>query len=231
MMNTKLLRKYPALLLYLVSSVLAIIGVVEHNESLLLLAKPIIVPAVFYYYLQRIKFSIDWLFFVAIVSSFASDMLVLFKYEDEHIPIALLNMFVYLIFIYFICKDIRFSAEYLKRIAYFVTIISVFLGIVYIMIDLIKGVDSFSINLYVIYGVVLSVLATLSVYNYIFDQNNRSFYALLMCICYVTTDIFYTIYNFYLPMEVFIIVNLIAQFISYYYMVHYITAKKSRRLR
>lgn len=228
-LNKNLFQKYPALFVYFVSSILAIIGFVSRNESLLLIAKPIIVPAIFYYYLQRTRFKLDWLFTIAILSSFISDMFVLFKYEDEHIPIAFLNMFVYLIFLYFLLKDVVFNQEYLKRSLYFVAITAGFLIILYIMLDLIKDVDTFSSHLYVVYGLVLTVLATLSVYTYIFDQNIRSFYALLMCICFITTDIFYTIFNFYLQMQVFIVVNLIAQFVSYYYMVRYITAKKIKK--
>ena len=213
----------PSLFLYLFASIFAIIGVVIGNELITLLMKPMIVPAVFYYYLQVKEGKINWLFLVILLSSFTSDMLVLFELPDGNIPIALLNMFCYLIFIYFVIKDVSLKKLSNIKFFYFALIVIGCFIILYVVLGLMSGLDNFSNNLYIIYGIVLCVLASIIGFNHLNQESDKTFYALIMCICFITTDVFYAVYNFYFNLEIFIVLNITVQFASYYYMVRYIT--------
>jgi hypothetical protein len=213
----------PSLFLYLFASIFAVIGIVIENDLITLLMKPMIVPAILYYYIQVKKGKINWLFLIILVSSFTSDMLVLFDLPNGNIPIALLNMFCYLIFINFAIKDI--SLKYVSNIKFFyfaLIVIGCFI-ILYDILGLMSGLDDFSNNLYIIYGIVLCVLASIIGFNHLNQESNKTFYALIMCICFITTDVFYAVYNFFINLEVFLILNVTVQFASYYYMVKYIT--------
>lgn len=216
-------KNSPSLFLYLFASVFAIIGVVIGNEFITLLMKPMIVPAVFYYYLQVKEGKINWLFLLILLSSFTSDMLVLFELPDGNIPIALLNMFCYLIFIYFVIKDVSLKNLSNIKFFYFALIVLGYFIILYVVLGLMSGLDNFSNNLYIIYGIVLCVLASIIGFNHLNQESDKTFYALIMCICFITTDVFYAIYNFYFNLEIFIVLNITVQFASYYYMVRYIT--------
>ena len=160
-------------------------------------------------------------------SVFASDMLVLFNFPDGHIPIALLNMFCYLLFICFVIKDISQKNMSSIRYLYFALIVIGCVTILYVVLGLMSGLDNFSNNLYVIYGIVLCILSSIIGYNHLNQQSEKTFYALIMGICFITSDVFYAVYNFYLNLEIFMVLNVTVQFISYYYMVIYITSNSN----
>lgn len=183
-------------------------------------------PAIFYYYLQKENFKVNWLFCAAIWSSFISDMIVLLKYPDGDLSIAIFNIILYLLIIVFLLKDLAPNMINFKLISYFFFIIVSFFAITYIVLGLMSGLDHFMLTVYMIYGVILSILSSIAVFNHFFIQSERTFYGLIMSFCFIISDVFFAIYNFYLKMEIFIILNLAAQFISYYYMIEYITSTK-----
>ncbi|WP_300569224.1 lysoplasmalogenase family protein [Flavobacterium sp.] len=215
----------PAFIMYLIASFFAVMGIAMKNDLLVLLMKPIIVPSVFFYYMQVKESKINWLFSIALLLSFAADMIILFDLEDGDIPVALLNIGMYLIFIYFSIKDMPNKNLSVFNFSTFLLIVIAFLIVSYIVLDMMTGLDNFMHNLFLIYGIVLSVLASVIVFNHMKFLNIKTFYAVIMCICFVTSDIFFAIYNFYLKMEVFTIFNVTVQFASYYYMVKYFTSK------
>lgn len=210
--------------LYLFASIFAVIGIIVGNELITLLTKPMIVPAIIYYYIQVKVCKINWLFLIILVSSFASDMLVLLNLPDGNIPIALLNMFCYMMFLYFVIKDISLKNMSNIKFFYFALMVIGCLIILCVVLGLMSGLDDFSNKLYIIYGIVLCTLSSIIGFNHLNQQNERTFYALIMAICFITTDVFYAVYNFYLNLEIFIVLNVIAQFVSYYYMVKYINS-------
>ncbi len=216
----------PALVLFFIASCLSIVGVFFKIDSLVLVMKPVIVPSICYYYLQKEEFKVNWLFFLAIFCSFISDMIVLFKLPEGDFSIAIFNILLYLIWIYFLLKDMGVKMVNPKFIFYFVFIVLSFFSITYTVLGLMSSLDDFMINVYMVYGCVLSVLSSIAVFNHFLKLTEKTFYGLIMCFCFIISDVFFAIYNFYLKMEVFVIFNLAAQFISYYYMVKYITFNK-----
>lgn len=220
----------PALIVYLISSFLAVIGIVMKNDILALLMKPVIVPSMFFYYLQTRKTKVNWLFLAAMLSGFIGDMIILFHLENGDIPVVLLNLFMYLIFFYFAIKDLPYKGLTVFNFVYFTLIITCFLAVLYFVLDLMTGLDSFMHYLLVVYGILLSLLASVIVFNHIKLLRLRTFYAVIMCICFVTSDIFFAISNFYLQMDIFVVFNVTVQFASYYYMVKYITCDEIRKV-
>ena len=220
----------PALIAYLISSFLAVLGIVSDNDFLVLLMKPVIVPAIFFYYMQTRRTKVNWLFLIAMLSSFIADMIILFQLENGDIPIILLNLLMYLIFFYFAIKDMPYRNLTVFNFFYFILIVCCFLSILYFVLDLMTGLDSFLHYLLIVYGILLSLLSSVIVFNHIKLLYLKTFYAVIMCICFVTSDIFFAVYNFYLKMEVFTIFNLTVQFASYYYMVKYITCLEPNKV-
>lgn len=215
--------KNPSLVLYAMASVVTIITTVLECDWLTFFVKPIIVPAIFYYYLQRNKYKIQLLFFLAIISSYASDMIVLMTLENSQVMIVLLNMLTYVIMLYYVVHDISVKEMGLQKIIYFAGNLLSFLAIVYIMLTLISNMTTVSLAMNILYGLISSILASLAIINHVSTPNLKTFYSLIMCICFVTTDVFYIVYNFYMKMDVFLLLNLAAQFVSYFYMISYMT--------
>lgn len=207
--------------MYAFASILTIISTVLSCDSLTFFIKPIIVPAVFYYYMQKNDFRVNWLFFLGVASSYASDMIVLLEHRENQITITLLNLLTYIIMFYFVMHDFTPKKIGLKKTIYFIGNLVSFLGIVYIMLTLISELSAISLVLYIIYGFTISLLMSLAIINHVVSHNLKTFYGLLMCICFVTTDVFYVVYNFYVNMIVFLVLNLAVQFLSYFYMMRY----------
>jgi hypothetical protein len=221
--HTNMKSIYPSVLVYAFASILTIVSTVLKCDSLTFLIKPIIVPAIFYYYMQKNGFKISGLFFLGVSSSYASDMIVLLEHHDDQMVITLLNLFTYVVMLYYVVHDFAFKKMGIQKITYFVGNLISFLCIVYIMLTLISNMTITSLALYVVYGLIISILTSLAVINHLLNHNLKTFYGLLMCICFVTTDVFYVVYNFYMNMIVFLLLNLAAQFLSYFYMMKYMT--------
>ncbi|EMY3481849.1 hypothetical protein AAIP36_000049 [Flavobacterium psychrophilum] len=219
-----------SLFLYLFASIFASIGIFIGNELMILLMKPMIIPAILFYYIQIRTEKVNWLFLIILLSNFISDMLVLFELPEGNFPIALLNMFGYLMFIYLSVKDISLKNLSNLNFLYFALIVMGCVLILHVVLDLMPGIDSFTNNLYTIYGILLSILASIIGFNYLNQENEKTFYALLMGICFITSDVFFVIYNFYLNLVIFMFLNVTIQFISYYYMVKYITSNSKKEI-
>lgn len=214
----------PSLVLYFVATIFAIIGVTFNYETFELLAKPMIVPSIYFFYVQLCKGEINLLFTTAVFCSFAADMIVLINLPNGTLLIAFLNICMYLIFTYFILMDIGVKSFINKKIISLMGFSVFFLFVLTVILDLMKGMDRLEFNVFVFYGILLSILSALICYNHLYKSSLRSYYALLMCICFIVSDVFFAIYNFYLKIDIFVSLNVAGQFISYYYMVKYITS-------
>ena len=212
----------PSLFLYFVATILAIVAVAFDIETLELVAKPMIVPSIYFFYVNQAKGEINLLFSIAVFCSFAADMLVLIDFSSNTLLISLLNICMYSIFTYFIIEDVGLNNISDQKIISLIGLSVFFLFVLYIILDLMKGLDSLTFNVFVFYGILLSSLSALICYNHLNRPTLKSYYALLMCICFIISDVFFAIYNFYLKIEIFISLNVTGQFVSYYYMVRYI---------
>ncbi|MEO8235404.1 MAG: hypothetical protein ABI549_08325 [Flavobacterium sp.] len=214
----------PSLILYLIASFFAILALVINNDSLLLIMKPVIAPAIFYYYLQSRSGKINWIFLIILLFNFMSDMIVLFELSIGDITITLLNMISYLMLIYLVIKDFSVKNTSRRKFFYFLLMMVSCLSVLYVVISMMSNLDNLVLNLYIVYGIILCLLTSIVGLNYLNNPNGKTFYAIVMCICFIISDVFFAIYNFYLNLEIFIILNVIAQFASYYYMVKYVTS-------
>lgn len=214
-----------ALHLYLYASIITVIAVFFDWKWVEFVAKPIIIPSIFYYYTQVNKNKFSSMLVVLLVLNFASDMISVFDYENKEDIISALNLIANLILIYFFTSDFRILKNFNKRNLPQLSLSLIgFLIITYFFLTLIPGLNVLKLLYYLIYGIVLSVMATISIQNFITSNSMKSFYAMLVSIAFIFTDTFYVIYNFYLPMKIFLLFNLAIQFGSYFYLVKYFAA-------
>jgi len=211
-----------ALQLYLFSSILTVMAVFFDWKLVEFIVKPIIIPAIFYYYTQVNKNKFSVVLAILLVLNFASDMVAVFDYENKGEIVIALNLIANLILIYFFISDFfslkNFDKRNLPQLSIFLVS---FLIITYIFLTLISGLNIVKLFYYIVYGVVLSLMATVTIQNFITSNSLKSFYAMLVSIAFIFTDTFYVIYNFYLPMKIFLLFNLAIQFGSYFYLVKY----------
>lgn len=217
-----------SLVLFLIVSIITLIGIGFDNQNVVLISKPIIIPAIYCYYLQIKNEKINWRFTFAILCCFIADMLAVLVFETEHYYILFLNLISYLVFFYFALKDVVVTK--IKKVKIFYTIILLFSSflVLFYLVDLISEKKQSLEILFLIYGTTLAFLTSLIGFNFFTNNSLRNIFALLMCSCFLISDLFYAINNFYEKIAVFYIINLAIQFLSYFFMVKYITSSKSK---
>lgn len=216
----------PALILYIVAVIIALLGIVFDNENILLFSKPVIVPAIIFYYVQTTKIKINWFFIIGLLCNFFDDIISLLNFGNTIYFIITFNFINFLILLYFRIKDVELNYISSKRKIYIImaTLINSF--ILFFVLNLIN-IENETLNFVLyIYGFILWALVSISAFHFYSSYSLRNTFAAIMSGCFIVSNVSYAVYNFYVNIEIFKILNLIMQSASYFYMVKYFTSKK-----
>ncbi|WP_136666856.1 hypothetical protein [Flavobacterium sp. H122] len=212
-------------IIYVLSSLIAVFAVLFDFKLIEIIFKPLIVPAVFVYYLYQSDFKLSGTFTSVLILSFASDMISIFDMDKKQLLVILLNLAINMLFLKSYVKDyLKLNTLNTKQIFNALLILLGLLVLVVICLTLIPDLNIDKIIYYLFYGLVLAFMSTVAIYNSILNNNNlKIFYAVIISTAFIITDVFYVLYNFYLPMKIFLLVNLAVQFVSYFFIVNYFT--------
>lgn len=215
------MRKF-ILITYVLISLGALIGVVFDFKVVEVVFKPVVVPSIFVYYLYRTNFKLSGTFTSILILSFASDMASVFQIEKKQIFILILNLAINILFLKSFLKDyFKLNVVDYKQIINGFFVMASIMVLVVVCLTMMPNLGVYEMVNYLLYGFVLSLMSTVAICNTILNDNLKIFYALVLSISFIITDVFYVLYNFYLPMNVFLLVNQIAQFASYFFIVNY----------
>jgi uncharacterized membrane protein YhhN len=201
--------------IFLVVSVLDVIGVSMHNSWLQLIFKPLIIPSLALLYYVTSTSKNRW-YLAALLFSFLGDVLLLDKSNLFLFGIAAF-LITQLLYIFIISKDLTVAP--LKTKLTSAIPFSIFF---IILIDILKpGLGDFLIPV-VIYGLAISVFGTVSLLNYLLRKDQRSLTLLTGAILFIMSDSmialhkFYEAENFY-PVAI-MITYVVAQYLIFGYM-------------
>lgn len=221
-MKTKTIAYY----LYFIACVTALFAIIIDSELLLLVSKPMIIPAVYFYYLTKAK-KVDFLFTLVILLNFIGDTIILLKIKD---PLFVMVPYYlsYLILIWFIVVDIlKTKGINMTNILLSLLVLIGHAFMLYLVLDL-QTMDGKKFILpFSIYGVTLSLMVTLSVYNYLSDKSISGFYMLIACGCCLVSDVFYVLYNEHFHIPILSYINSAMQFFTYIFLVKYMLYRKN----
>jgi hypothetical protein len=216
----------PSLILFIVAGTLALAAKIFQIEDLMIATKPMVIPAIFYYYLQTKTRRANLMFSLALWLFFISDM-VMVLFPLTGMPwIMVTSMSSYLILIGFALYDrtaIKFSAFNVV----FITLLLILLG--YFTFTILSlNVESIVSNygMYLAYGIVLTSLAVVAAANYLSDNSVVSLHLSSMALCMVVSDLFFCIYRFVIKLPIIDDINLFSQFMSYFFMVRYFNSRR-----
>jgi len=216
----------PSLILFFVASVLAIIFRAMDYFSLMLYTKSIIIPSLFIYYFVLNNYRITLTKALIFLLCFMRDVFVLLNIKESAIGSFLCILFVYLLLLKFSLKDFRYLKFNYRDSASIIILVLLIVTICYSVLNLKLEKLNFSFSLYVVFGIVLSLLSVISITNYIKIGSYAFFNLMLMCVCFIITDVFFVIYNFYMNLYVFTLISIITQVLSYFFMVNYFIEKE-----
>jgi hypothetical protein len=215
----------PSLILFFVASFFAIVFKMLGYGSLVLYAKSIIIPSLFIYYLVSNNYKVTLTKALIFLLCFMRDVFIVLNSKESAMGSFFCILFVYLILLVLSLKDFR-DLKFNYNDSASILILVLLLGaICYSVLSLkLVGLD-LSFSLYVIFGIVLCFLSIVILSNYIKNESYVFVNAMMMCVCFIITDIFFVIYNFYFNLYIFSLISIITQVLSYFFMVKYFIAK------
>lgn len=219
----------PSLILFFITSVLAIIFKLMGYNDLVLCTKSIIIPSLFIYYLVSNNYKLTGLKAVIFFLFFVRDIFNTLNISESAMGSFLCVLTVYILLLYLAQKDFkRLIFSYRDSMSIFILILGIG-TICYSVLNLKLENLELDFSLYVIFGMILSVLGIVSIINYIKNGSYAFFSAMLMCICFIITDIFFVLYKFYFYNYVFTLISIVTQFSSYFFMVTYFLEKDKEK--
>lgn len=224
-------KSTPALILYFAASLVYVLSVVLHADAVItFLVKPMIAPAIFFYYWQESKGKVFLLPSLVLLLFYIGDMMILIEYDNLLVPLMLFNLGAYLILGFYLTKDLL-KIKNPEISSYMILIICIviafLLSLLYAALTLVFSASDSNYSLLTIYGVTLVLLGIETVSYYILKNNTEGFFLLIGVLCLIICDLFYVLYNYYAQFEVFININVFCQAISFYFIVKYFLYRKS----
>jgi len=220
-MKTKTIAFY----LYIITCLTALLAIVIDSDLLLLVSKPVIIPAVYFYYLTKTK-NVNFAFTLVMLLNFAGDTIILLKITDP-LYVMVPYYLSYLILIGFLVRDISRNKVNLNNVLLSLLVLAGHALMLYMVLDLQSMDGRKFITPFTIYGVTLSLMVTLSVYNYLSDKSISGFYLLIGCGCCLVSDVFYVMYNEHFHLPILSYINSAMQFFTYIFLVKYIIHRKT----
>lgn len=215
----------PSLILFFITSVLAIIFKLIGCDALVLFFKSIIIPSLFIYYLVSNNYKVSLLKAVIFLLFFIRDVFNTLDISESAMGAFLCVLTVYVLLIYLAQKDfIHLKFSFGDSFSVLILILGI-ATICYSVLNLKLENLELDFSLYAAFGIVLCILSIVSIINYIKNGSYALFNAMLMCICFIITDVFFVLYKFYFYNYVFTLISIITQFSSYFFMVNYFLEK------
>jgi YhhN-like protein len=220
----------PALILYFIACLVFMISIVFDSNELMLLSKPIIAPAILFYYLQEKKRDFSWYYIIITALFFIGDMVVLIDLKNLFITIVSIFFIAYLLFLKGLLDDlVTIRLKFMNKTHLFSVLLCTFFLVYLLMSSLDILIETKTPNLWllVLYGIVLVLIGIISSLNYIFRTSRYTTFMILASLSFVISDVFYILKNYFNEIEIFNYLNNLTQVLSYYFLTKYFILKKS----
>lgn len=215
----------PSLILFFVTSALVVLFKLLNYDGLVLCGKSIIIPSLFIYYFVSNNYKITFFKGLIFLLLFVRDIFTTLNISESAMGSFICVLAVYILLLYLGQKDFKYL-QFSFRDSFPIFILILGIGsICYSVLNLELENLELDFSLYVTFGIILSILSILSIINYIKSGSYAFFNAMLMCICFIITDIFFVLYKFYFYNYAFTLLSIITQFLSYFFMVNYLLEK------
>lgn len=222
------MKNKPALIMYFIACMVYMLGVVLDNNELMLVSKPVIVPAIFFYYLQERKIKFSWTYTLITILFFTGDMIVLIDSENLFVVIIAVFLLAYLFFLKGLVDDlVTLRLRFINKTHLFALLICVFFLIFLLIsiVDVLIENKTENLGLIVLYGIVLVSLGTLASLNYIIKPSRYTTFMILASLSFVISDVFYILKKDFLEIEILDYLNNFTQVVSYYFLTQYYLLK------
>jgi hypothetical protein len=216
-----------ALILYFIACFCAILALVVGNDLLMLLTKPTVIPAIYFYYLSIKKKKVNLLFASVLFLNFISDTIALLNFADPTILTMFFDLASYLILIKFAVEDLKKMK--FEKIPFLVSLVF-FIFLLYLLNNLIQLFSYSNPELVVsvaIYGSILALYGAMATYCYSFKNLAVTFFMLITALSCILSDVFYIMFNLIFHFPGFNYFEFGIQLLSYFFMVKYFVLRRN----
>jgi len=222
-----------ALILYFVACTVFMLAVVMSNSELMLVSKPVIVPSIFFYYLQEKRIKFNWSYVFMIFLFFIGDMIVLIDLPELFTVIVVVFLIAYIIFLKGLIDDLaNIRLKFINKTHLFTLLICVSF-LIYLLIssvDMMIASKTEHLWLMILYGIVLLSIGAIASLNYIVRPTRYNTFMILASLSFVVSDIFYILKKDFSEIEILNYLNNFTQIISYYFLTKYYLLKEEYKL-
>lgn len=211
----------PSLIVYFAVCLFTIGSNLLGEYVLVSYAKAVLIPSIFIYYLITNNYKIDIIKGGIFIFCFIGDILNFLKLDESTILALISFLCAYLFLLKLVIDDFRKLRLNEKDIVSTLVVMFLISLICITVLSLKFEKMKLDFSIYIMYGVVLSFLSFFSIVNYMKRGSYAFFNLILMAICFIISDIFFILNNFYIKLSVFSLTGIIPQVLCYFFMVNY----------
>lgn len=218
-----------ALILYLTASLTAVIATMFEFELLILISRPIVVPAILFYYLSIKEGKANPLFVSVLLLNFIGETIILLEIENSTLIIMVPYFLSYLLMIKFAIADvlkIRFNR---KGLIIGIVVFGFLMYLLYVLVQLFMDTSEELVIPVIVYGIMLSVYLCMATYCYYSNSSMTMLFLLLTALAGSLSDIFYVLFTLIFHFPGFYYFEFAIQLVSYFFMVKYFVLRENRQ--
>jgi len=196
--------------LFIIVSIMYVVGIILENDILKFIFKPLIMISLLVYYLSSVNKN-SYLYIGAVIFSFLGDVFLLFDAEIFFMLGLVAFLIAHLFFIKMVLKLLKKSSVNKKIIASVPFVIS-FSALLFLLKD---SLGEMVIPV-VIYGMVISVFGAIALLNNLISKSKSSLYLFSGAVFFVISDSLLAINKFYQPQEYYPVIVIITYMVAQY---------------
>ncbi|WP_136666858.1 lysoplasmalogenase family protein [Flavobacterium sp. H122] len=206
---------------YIAASIMSVLAMVIENEWLLLLFKPMIIPALLIYYYGSEKKYLSIVLLGVLLIYFISDAFTLVDLNGMEVYTMVLDFIPYLLLVKVVLEDsLKIGYDKASLVMSGIGYVGLMLVMYYMVSSLNPETSEYAIAV-VVYGVILAVYVCASLYNYLAIGYDFTMYIMIGACFGLIADVLYIIANMIFYVKALTYIEFVFQIISYFYIVAY----------
>lgn len=221
----------PALYLYFISGILFFLSIILNLETAAMFIKPIIVPSILFYYLEKKKAKTNFWYVLVLLLFFASGVLNLFDDKLAFVYVMIINALAYSALSVFVMKHIlehKFKNVNRFNLFYILFTVLFLLCLIYVIFFIVFDNNNQLYYLIILYCIALFSLTLFNTLLSSLNFNQANSYLMIAIFCYLICDVFYVLYYYYYDFLFFRYMSIFCNVISFYFLVHYFLSDKKQ---
>jgi len=208
MADNNLRSKY-FLLFFLLVSLVDIIAILNDNTLWQTISKPMIIPALMFYYIAGSKSRNKW-YILALIFSFLGDVLLLDKSNLFLFGIGAF-LVTQLLYVYIFSKGLR-KSSWRNRIFAFLPFLIFFFALIRVLKP---GLHEFFVPV-VIYGVAISIFGAISLLKYLETKDGASLSLISGALLFILSDSLIALHKFHEPRSIYPVAIMLTYILAQY---------------